>query len=167
MQNGAEVILDIRKPGDCLGEYILNDLEDAYHYPVSAWCMEDVVTCGFTRPIFEELILTYPVIGLKVIRNMAGRITHLTERLDAMSHNHLEEKLFGVLLNVAREHGFVDTEGMYRLEMPLTHEDIGFLIGAHRVSVTRILKKLKETGRITQAGRLLIINSAEDLPALI
>ena len=167
MHNGAEVILDIRKPGDCLGEYILNDLEDAYHYPVSAWCMEEVVTCGFTRPIFEELVLTYPTIGLKVIRNMAGRITHLTERLDAMSQTHLEEKLFGVLLNVAREHGFVDNEGLYRLEMPLTHEDIGFLIGAHRVSVTRIMKRLKEAGRVTQAGRFLIINSAEVVPDLI
>jgi len=167
MQNGAEVILDIRKPGDCLGEYILNDLEDEYHYPVSAWCMEDVVTCGFTRPIFEELILAHPSIGLKVIRNMAGRIAHLTERLDAMSQTHLEEKLFGVLLNVAREHGVADSEGLYRLEMPLTHEDIGFLIGAHRVSVTRIMKRLKETGRISQSGRFLIINPADELSALI
>lgn len=167
MQNGTEVILDIRKPGDCLGEYILNDLEDEYHYPVSAWCMEDVVICGFTRSVFEELVLTHPSIGLKIIRNMAGRITHLTERLDAMSQSHLEEKLFGVLLNVAREHGFADATGGYRLEMPLTHEDIGFLIGAHRVSVTRIMKRLKETGRISQAGRFLIISSADDFSALI
>ena len=162
MRNGTEVILDIRKPGDCLGEYILNDLSEEYHYPVTAWCMEDVTTCGFTRPIFEELILTYPTIGLKVIRNMAGRIAHLTERLDAMSHTHLEEKLYGVLLNVAREHGTVDGPGLYRLEMPLTHEDMGFLIGAHRVSVTRVIKRLKETGRISQSGRFLLINSAED-----
>lgn len=167
MQNGAEVILDIRKPGDCLGEYILNDLEEEYHYPVSAWCMEDVVICGFTKSIFEELVLTHPSIGLKIIRNMAGRIAHLTERLDAMSQCHLEEKLFGVLLNVAREHGFVDEAGGYRLEMPLTHEDIGFLIGAHRVSVTRIMKRLKETGRISHAGRFLIVNSPGDLSALI
>lgn len=163
MQNGAEVILDIRKPGDCLGEYILNDLDDEYHYPVSAWCMEDVVVCGFTRLIFEELVLAHPTIGLKVIRNMAGRIAHLTERLDAMSQTHLEEKLFGVLLNVAREHGFKDGQGLYRLEMPLTHEDIGFLIGAHRVSVTRIMKRLKETGRVSQSGRFLIINTAGEL----
>lgn len=167
LQNGMEVILDIRKPGDCLGEHILNDFQDEYHYPVSAWCMEDVVSCGFTRPIFEELVLTYPPIGLKVIRNMAGRIAHLTERLDAMSQTHLEEKLFGVLLNVAREHGFVDGDGLYRLEMPLTHEDIGFLIGAHRVSVTRIMKRLKETGRVSQSGRFLIINSADSLSHLV
>ena len=161
MENGTEIILDIRKPGDYLGEYILNDLEDEYHYPVSAWCMEDAATCGFSRPIFEELILKYPSIGLKVIRNMAGRIANLTERLDAMSQTHLEEKLYGVLLNVAKEHGIKQKDGYYTIEMPLTHEDLGFLIGAHRVSVTRIMKRLKEMGRIVQNGRFLAVNSAE------
>ena len=157
MENGAEVILDIRKPGDCLGEYILNDLEDEYFYPVSAWCMEDVQTCGFIRQTFEELVLAYPSIGLRVIRNMAGRIANLTERLDAMSQTHLEEKLYGVLLNVAREHGAREEGGGYQIEMPLTHEDLGFLIGAHRVSVTRGMKRLKECGKVCQNGRFLVV----------
>ncbi len=166
MENGTEVMLDIRKAGDCLGEYILNDLEDDYYYPVSAWCMDEVVICGFTRPIFEQLVLSHPAIGLKVIRNMAGRIANLTERLEAMGQTHLEEKLYGVLLNVAREHGTRFGEGGYRLEMPLTHEDIGFLIGAHRVSVTRVMKRLKETGRISQEGRFLMVHSFEDSTGL-
>jgi CRP/FNR family transcriptional regulator len=157
MENGAEVILDIRKPGDYLGEYILNDLEDEYHYPVSAWCVDDVSTCGFTRPIFEKLVLEHPAVGLKVIRNMAARITNLTERLGAISQTHLEEKLYSVLLNVAREHGVKQDDGYYMIEMPLTHEDLGFLIGAHRVSVTRVMKRLKELGKITQAGKFLVI----------
>ena len=157
MENGTEFILDIRKPGDYLGEYILNELEGEYHYPVSAWCIEDVSICGFTRPIFEALILEHPSVGLKVIKNMAGRIANLTERLEAMGQTNLEEKLYGVLLNVAREHGTRKKDGYFTIEMPLTHEDIGFLIGAHRVSVTRIMKRLKEDGRITQTGRFLIV----------
>ena len=158
MKNGTEIILDIRKTGDYLGEYILNDMESAYHYPVSAWCMENVITCGFTRPVFEDLVLKHPAIGLKVIRNMAGRLASLTERLDAMSQTHLEEKLYGVLLNVARAHGTKRHDGYYVLEMPLTHEDLGFLIGAHRVSVTRVMKRLKETGKVTQDGRFFAIH---------
>lgn len=157
MENGAEIILDIRKPGDYLGEYILNDLEEEYHYPVSAWCLDEVRTCGFSRPIFEALVLEHPAVGLKVIKNLAGRLASLNERLEAMGQSNLEEKLFGVLLNVAREHGVRQGNGQYQIEMPLTHEDMGFLIGAHRVSVTRVMKKLKEAGRITQSGRVLTI----------
>ncbi|MDR2456658.1 MAG: Crp/Fnr family transcriptional regulator, partial [Deltaproteobacteria bacterium] len=49
MESGAEIVMDYRKPGDCLGEYLLNDLGSDYSYPVSAWCQTKVVACGFTR----------------------------------------------------------------------------------------------------------------------
>jgi CRP/FNR family transcriptional regulator len=161
MENGAEIIMDIRKPGDCLGEYILNDLEGGFNYPVSAWCQSRVLTCGFTRRAFEELILEYPPIGLKVIKTMAGRIASLNERLEAMSQVRLEERIHAVLLNVAREHGQERSKGSYALDFQLTHEDLGFLVGAHRVSVTRIMKKLRAAGRIGREGKLLVVR---DLP---
>jgi CRP/FNR family transcriptional regulator len=160
MDNGTEITLDIRKAGDFLGEYLLNDLEKDYFFPVSAWCLEEVITCGFTRPVFEEMVLEYPAIGLKVIKNMAGRIASLTDRLEAMAQLHLEEKIYGVLLNVAREHGRKQ-EGQYVMEIPLTHEDLGFLVGAHRVSVTRTMKKLKQAGLVSSRGKLLIIHGEE------
>ncbi|MDR2422485.1 MAG: Crp/Fnr family transcriptional regulator [Deltaproteobacteria bacterium] len=160
MDNGAEITLDIRKAGDFLGEYLLNDLGQDYDYPVSAWCLEPVVTCGFSRPVFEELVLAYPAIGLKVIKNMAGRIASLTDRLEAMAQLHLEEKIYGVLLNVAREHG-QKQEDRYILEIPLTHEDLGFLVGAHRVSVTRTMKRLVESGRVAKIGKSLVIRGEE------
>jgi len=61
-----------------------------------------------------------------------------------------------VLSQVAREHGVSERQG-YSIQFPLTHEELGFLVGAHRVSVTRALKSLKETGRIIQEGRVLIV----------
>ncbi|MDR2405490.1 MAG: Crp/Fnr family transcriptional regulator [Deltaproteobacteria bacterium] len=161
MENGTEVILDIRKPGDYLGEYILNDLEQNYPYPVTAWCLDKVLTCGFTRKSFEEMVVSYPIIGLTVIRNMAGRIANLTERIEALSQTHLEEKIYAVLLNVAKEHGKRGKEGAYTLELSLTHEDLGFLVGAHRVSVTRIMKRLKEAGRIAQDGKTLVVQGTQ------
>jgi CRP/FNR family transcriptional regulator len=156
LDSGAEITLDIRKAGDFLGEYLLSDLDKDFYYPVSAWCMDQVVICGFSRPVFEELVLACPAIGLKVIKNMASRITSLTDRLEAMAQLHLEEKIYGVLLNVAREHGRKQ-EGRYILEIPLTHEDLGFLVGAHRVSVTRTMKRLKESGRVARKGKWLVI----------
>jgi CRP/FNR family transcriptional regulator len=160
MENGAEVIMDIRKPGDCLGEYILNDMESSGLYPVTALCMDRVLTCGFTRRGFEDTVLACPMVGLTVIRNMAARISSLNERIEAMSQTQLEEKIHAVLLNVAKAHGSRVKEGSWRLEMPLTHEDLGFLVGAHRVSVTRIMKRLRAAGRIVQDGKALVIQGA-------
>ncbi|MDR1487822.1 MAG: Crp/Fnr family transcriptional regulator [Deltaproteobacteria bacterium] len=163
MENGTEIIMDIRKPGDCLGEYILNDLESDYSYPVSAKCQTDVVACGFTRQAFEEMVLEVPALALKIIKNMAGRIANLTERIGAMSQTHLEEKIHAVLLSVAKEHGKERRQGCYALDFQLTHEDLGFLVGAHRVSVTRSLKKLKKSGRIHNEGKILVIQDHQDI----
>jgi CRP/FNR family transcriptional regulator len=157
MENGTEFIMDIRKPGDCLGEYLLNNLESDFNYPVSAWCLNKVITCSFSRKSFEGMILNYPSIALKIVKTMAGRIANLTERIEAMSQIHLEEKLYAVLMNVAREHGQKRGGDSYALDLQLTHEDLGFLVGAHRVSVTRIMKRLKNSGKITNDGKLLVI----------
>jgi CRP/FNR family transcriptional regulator len=153
LEDGTELTLDIRKPGDFLGEYIFND---DFNYPVSAWSMEETVVCSFTKDRFEKLVLEYPNIGLQVIKNLSGRIAQLTDRVGAMSQTHLEERLYSVLLNVAREHGEKKEEG-YVIQFPLTHEDLGFLIGAHRVSITRVMKRLKDSGKILQMGRKLVL----------
>ena len=153
LEDGMELTLDIRKPSDFLGEYTFS--ED-FDYPVSAWCMEETLVCSFTKDNFEKLILDRPHVGLQIIRNLSNRISHLTDRLGAMSHTHLEERLYQVLLNVAKAHGQKKRDG-YEIQFPLTHEDMGFLIGAHRVSITRVMKRLKESGRILQVGRKLVL----------
>jgi CRP/FNR family transcriptional regulator len=153
MEDGSEITLDIRKAGDFLGEDMLSEEMD---YPVSAWCMEAVLICSFTRERFEKLILEHPNIGLQVIKNLSSRISWLTKRIGSMSLTNLEDRLHRVLLNVAREHGVKSSNGL-TIQFPLTHEDLSFLTGAHRVSITRAMKTLKEAGKIIQQGRELTL----------
>ena len=40
---------------------------------------------------------------------------------------------------------------------PLTHEDLSFLTGAHRVSITRAMKALKDAGKIILRDKQLIL----------
>jgi len=153
MEDGSEITLDIRKAGDFLGENMLSEEID---YPVSAWCMEDVLICSFTKERFERLVLEHPNIGLQVIKNLSTRINWLTKRIGSLSLTNLEDRLYRVLMNVAREHGVKSAEG-FTIQFPLTHEDLSFLTGAHRVSITRAMKSLKEAGKIIQHGRTLTL----------
>jgi CRP/FNR family transcriptional regulator len=153
MEDGTEITLDIRKAGDFLGENMLSEDMD---YPVTAWCMEDTLFCGFAKEAFEKLVLDNPNIGLQVIKNLSNRISWLTGRVGSMTVTNLEERLYGVLVNVAREHGTKSQKG-FIIQFPLTHEDLSFLVGAHRVSITRAMKDLRQSGRIIQEGRTLIL----------
>jgi CRP/FNR family transcriptional regulator len=118
--------------------------------------MEDTLTCGFDRQGFESLVLSHPAIGLTLIRNLSQRISRLTSRVGSLASASIEERLYRVLVTVAVEHGRVSDRGVV-IQFPLTHEDLGFLTGAHRVSITRAVKSLKASGRLIQDRRTLIL----------
>lgn len=156
-EDGREFTLDLRGAGDFLGESMLGE---ASEFPLSAVCLEDSLTCGFSKPAFEELVRGHPNLGLVVIKNLSRRVDQLTSRVGSMSLSNLEEKLYQVLAQVAAEHGEPGPGGL-RLSMPLTHEELSFLVGAHRVSITRALKGLRNSGRVIQQGRELIVRPRE------
>jgi len=153
-EDGSEVTLDFRKEGDFIGESILSGQED---YPLSAWALEDTVTCGFKIKHFNELVLANPDIGLKVIQSMSAKMSSMTDRLESMTENSLENRLYSVLSNVAKEHGIMVDDGL-AIKFPLTHEDLGFLVGAHRVSITKAMKCLTHSGKVIKNGNKLILS---------
>ena len=153
IEDGTELTLDIRKAGDFVGE---NMFSEEGEYPVSAYCLEDTMTCGFSRGQFEEMILQHPKVGLRIIKNLSERITWLTMRVGSMAVTNIDDRLYRVLSTVAKEHGTLTPRGVV-IQFPLTHEDLGFLTGAHRVSITRAMKALKESGKIIHEARQLIL----------
>lgn len=152
-ENGTQITLDIRKAGGFVGENMFSEQSE---YPVSAYCIEDTMTCGFTREQFEKKILEYPNIGLQIIKTLSEKITWLTSRVGSLATTNIEDRLYRVLSNVAKEHGSTSTQG-YVIRFPLTHEDLSFLTGAHRVSITRAMKVLKESGKIILKDKMLIL----------
>jgi CRP/FNR family transcriptional regulator len=153
LEDGTELLLDIRKAGDFVGE---NMFSEEGQYPVSAVCLEDTLTCGFTRTQFEELILQHPAVGLKVIKTLSERISWLTNRVGNLAVSNIEDRLYRVLRNVAKEHGEQGPQGVM-IQFPLTHEDLSFLTGAHRVTITRAMKALKNAGKIILEDKRLIL----------
>lgn len=153
LEDGTELTLDIRKGGDFVGE---NMFSEEGHYPVSAYCLEDTLTCGFSRIQFEQLVLQHPKVGLQIIKNLSERITWLTQRVGSLAVTKIEDRLYRVLTSVAKEHGTISPQGTV-IQFPLTHEDLSFLTGAHRVSITRAMKVLKAAGKIIHEDKRLIL----------
>lgn len=94
LEDGNELTIDIRKAGDFIGE---NMFSEEGHYPLSAYCLEDTLTCGFSRSQFEQIILQYPKVGLQIIKNLSERITWLTRRVGSLAVTNIEDRLYRVL----------------------------------------------------------------------
>lgn len=152
-EEGRELTLDVRRLGDLLGESCF--LEEA-EFPVTGTCLEPTITCGFTRGVLESVVLEHPSVGLALIRNLSRRIQWLTGRVGALTEPHLEDRMYQALVNVARQVGQPNPNG-WTIAFPLSHEEIGFLVGAHRVSVTRALGRLRDAGKIRMEGRNILV----------
>jgi len=150
---GAEVTLDFRKNGDILGEDLFSDVDI---YPVSARTMEQTVTCGFNLMSFKKLILQKPEIGLNVIKSMSSKISSLSNRIESYAEVTLEGRLYSVLSNISKEHGCI-VGNAYKLPFRLTHDDLAFLVGAHRVSITKAMQALVAKGRISCENKIITL----------
>jgi len=153
LEDGSEILLDIRGAGDFIGEYVFS--RHCSDSPASAWCMEPCRLSEFTQDLFEEITGERPNIGIQVIRRLGRQIASLTSRVGSMSIPRLEDRLYKVLADLAREHGTLEERG-YVIAFPVTHEELSFLVGAHRVSITKALKSLKDAGYIIQEGRTML-----------
>lgn len=118
--HGRELTLDLRKCGELFGEDILGSTEK---YPVSAMAIENTVTCGVYKKDIEKLILEHREIGLVIIKNMSNRISSLSSRLENMSILYIQDRLYNLLLNIAKDHGVEKSNG-YLINFNLTHEEL-------------------------------------------
>ncbi|MCD8567067.1 MAG: Crp/Fnr family transcriptional regulator, partial [Geovibrio sp.] len=152
-ENGSEMILDIRKMGDFMGEQIF---WDDFEYPGTAVCVEDSFICTFSKNAFEKLVLSNPNIGLNVVKNLSKHIEFLSSRNCYLLIRDLKEKLYNLLLNIGNEHG-TNHSDHFEINIHLSHEELGFLLGAHRVSITKTMKALRKTGLVKKEGKTLYV----------
>ncbi|WP_421903871.1 Crp/Fnr family transcriptional regulator [Maridesulfovibrio sp.] len=154
-EDGAEVTLDFRKHGDVLGE---NLFSGAGTYPVTARAIEGTITCGFNLNDFQSLILQNPDIGLSVIKSMSNKILSLSNRIESIAEVNLEDRLYSVLSCISKEHG-CKIGGEYQFPFKLTHEELAFLVGAHRVSITKAMQALASKDRIKCRNKIITLKS--------
>lgn len=148
--DGSEAILDFRKNGDLFGE---NAFLDEGIFPMHAIAIEETLTCGAKKADLEKIILNNPNIGLTIMKNMSEKIAALTNHLGNMAIGNLEDRLYQILITIAKGHGLKNTTG-HQIAFPLTHEELGFLANAHRVSITKAINKLLESGKVIRKGKI-------------
>jgi CRP-like cAMP-binding protein len=71
----------------------------------------------------------------------------------SLSRLHHVDRVREKLIELAREHGRVGRDGI-RLDLPLTHDLLGEMVGSARETVTRALDELQREGFVVRRGRI-------------
>lgn len=145
-QNGEEVWLGWAEPSTFFGYWF--SLLQTYQ----AIALSDVHLTWFSL----AEINASPRLAQIVLPQMVRRMRQTEALLAISGHRRVEERLQLLLLLMKREIGQPVAEGT-RLNLRLTHQNLANAIGTTRVTITRLLSKLKSEGAITIDGDRHII----------
>lgn len=154
--DGNETILQIVGPGEMLGETALfrpNAMQVA-----TAVALEEAKVCSINRATFESVIKKEPALALEIIRNLNDRLYHVWEQMSEENRQSTQEKILGLMIRLAREHGEICADGT-RITIFLTQQEIAALVGASRVMVSQSIKELTAKNYLCRENRYYILKN--------
>ncbi|MGZ5244892.1 MAG: Crp/Fnr family transcriptional regulator [Bacteroidia bacterium] len=157
--NAREQIVRLAKPGDILGYRSLLGNEKYY---ASAVALEDSVICFIPRQQLFMLLEKYPNLSVKLLKLLSHDLASAERKMVEMVQKPVRERVAEALLLLKEVYGF--EEDNKTLNIILTREDIGNLVGTTTETTIRILSDLKEENIIVFDKKKIVI---QNLPKLV
>jgi CRP-like cAMP-binding protein len=152
-------LLGVRVSGDLIGE--LGVVRAAPRSATVTVCAPTVVH-AFRREDFLDVLSRHPDAWLAMTSTIADRLDWANQhRLEFAGHDVLT-RVARVLVLLADRHGRPVPHGL-DLGVPLSQEELGRLIGAHRDAVVKAISELRGKGVIETGYRSITIIQPENL----
>jgi CRP/FNR family transcriptional regulator, cyclic AMP receptor protein len=159
---GKTLILRIAQPGEIFG---LNSVLMKMPHEITVETMQPSQLAFIGSENFLRFIKEHSGACLRVAQHL-GRDCHLTyETIRSIGlSSSVSERLARLLVERAA-HG-QSREGMVRVKLALTHEEMAQLIGCSRESVSRTLSEFKRQRLLEQSGSTLLVRNKAALESL-
>lgn len=153
---GKKLVIATLGPGTLFGEMALlgQQMHNAF-----AEALDDCIILVMSRTDLERLILSKPVLGLRMLEITGKRLSDAEARLEDMAFKGIPARLASLLLRLAAERKSSDILG-------LTHQDLAETIGTYRETATQVLNDLKAVGLIEIGRKRITILDMERLREL-
>ncbi|MEK5036772.1 Crp/Fnr family transcriptional regulator [Sporosarcina sp. FSL K6-3457] len=154
--NGKEQLVRILEPGDFTGELSLFNasVHDAY-----AEALEPVELCVMGRDNFQQFLLKYPAIALKVLTEFSTRLAKTEKQAASIAMESTETRVAIYLADLVEEQKRSD------VILPMSRKDLASHLGTTPETVSRKLTDFENAGWIKQNGQREI--AILDLDALL
>ena len=150
---GKEIIVAYLNDGDFFGEMGLFDQED----PRSAWirAKSDCEVAEISYSKFRELVQEYPELLFSVSQQMATRLRNTTRKVGDLAFLDVTGRVARTLLDLTKQpDAMTHPDGM---QIKITRQEIGRIVGCSREMVGRVLKDLEEKGLVNVKGKTMVV----------
>ncbi|TGE32157.1 Crp/Fnr family transcriptional regulator [Desulfosporosinus sp. Sb-LF] len=152
--DGRQVSVAIRYPGDFIG--LAEVLSHVNEREYSAEAMDNVSIIIIGKDSFKKMLTEMPEFSEKLIRLMSDRLREAQNTIYDFIMNPIQGRLAILLLNMAERAGTEGDDGLIRVRLRVTQEELACVIGSARQTISSLLNLLKEDGGIQYEGREIV-----------
>jgi CRP/FNR family transcriptional regulator len=158
-ESGKDMITEMLTEGDIFGH--LNTTGNRYEY--AKVLSDQVRLCFFEVPNFINVLQNNPTLSIKFADVVNEKLISFQQKYEDLVFKDVDTRVLDFFRRYAKHHGKINGNSI-EMEMMLTHQDIADYIASSRQSVTTIINRLVEKGKIVYEGRKKVI--IPDLKAL-
>ncbi len=157
--DGREQILHLLGDGDPIA---VVPFFDGGAYPANAEVLEDSEIAFIRFQEFERIATANPSILLRMLRVLAQRLRRAQEEIASLALKSVAGRLAARLADMADRHG-EPVPGGIRVDLKLSRQELGNLIGASRETTTRLLQQFQREKLIRVEGSQVVVLDLEAL----
>ena len=157
--DGREVLLSIRDPGDVLGEL---GFIDGLPRIATVTALEPVFALVISAPTFRTHLETTPRVAVALLRVMTRRFRETTVKLSQFAASDTLGRVAARILELCERYGDRQPEGV-EVQTPLSQEELAAWVGASRAGVAQALQTLRGLGWIRTERRLILVTNVDAL----
>lgn len=162
-EDGREVLLAVRGPGDLLGELAALDGEP---FSATVTALEDVEALMMTVDQFRTVLTEEPDVALSLFRTLSRRQRDADRKRIEFAAYDSVGRVASRLVELAESFGEDTLDGI-RITLPLTQEELAGWTGSSREAVAKALQSLRTKNLIETHRRGVTVKDLEGLRARI
>lgn len=144
--SGKEQIISVLEPGEMFPHA---GFFRHGKYPAHAEVLEDSHLIVIPIDKFEEILISYPELCIKIFKVLGEKIVDLQGRLEAQVLHNTYEQIILLLIRLCKSNGEKKDE-IYKLTTQFTNRELANMIGTSRETVSRTINQLKKKEYILQ-----------------
>jgi CRP/FNR family transcriptional regulator len=153
-EDGSEFVIHFVKENEVFAE-LLPFLGG--RYPVSAQALEPTRVLAIHADTFEALLSKDPSLGFKIIAALTARIQGFLRAMETLANPDVSHRLMAYLKDLATRRGSL------RIRLPAPKRDIALLLGTTPETLSRLLKKLEDEGKLKVRAREIELTEGSPL----
>ena len=152
-EEGREMIVAYLNDGDFFGEMGLFDQEDSRSAWVRAKSECEIAEIAYSK--FLELSQQHPEFLFDLGVQMARRLRNTTRKVGDLAFVDVTGRVARTLLDLCKEpDAMTHPDGM---QIKITRQEIGRIVGCSREMVGRVLKTLEDQGLVAVKGKTMVV----------